>query len=248
MCGRYILRRNYERIRHDLRVESGSGSVIFEPRYNVTPTDQMPILHVGEHDERRLSQMVWGIATPARDKKSRLTRHINARAENLNSNGLWRAAVRETRCAVVTDGFFEWTGAAGSKDRRPFFLHRPDDELMLMAELWRWRNTRDGYLQEFTIVTTPANETLVPIHDRMPAILEGDALSLWLNRKIDPNELLTVLEPARDDLLEARPVSPAVNDVKNDSPELLNEWGDDPAGHESKHPEQLSLLPDSKKS
>jgi putative SOS response-associated peptidase YedK len=117
-----------------------------------------------------------------------------------------------------------------------------------MAGLWRWRNTADGYLQEFTIVTTPANLTLAPIHNRMPAILEGDALSLWLNPKIEPKELSTLLEAARDDLLEARPVSPAVNDVKNDAPELLNEWRDPLAGHEAEPPRQLGLLLDSGKS
>jgi hypothetical protein len=73
-----------------------------------------------------------------------------------------------------------------------------------------------------------ARTTLAQIHGRMPAILEGDALSLWLNRKSEPNELLSLLEPARDDLLKARPVSPAVNDVKNDRPELLDEWLDMP--------------------
>lgn len=139
--------------------------------------------------------------------------------------------MRETRCAVVTDGFYEWSGAAGASDRRPFFLHRPDDALILMAGLWRWRDTSDGFLQEFTIVTTPANATLAPIHGRMPAILEGDALPLWLNNpKIAPKELTALLEPAQDDLLEARPVSPAVNDVENDSPELLDEWRDPRTG------------------
>jgi putative SOS response-associated peptidase YedK len=154
MCGRYTLRRDYERVRRDLHVESG-GSVLFEPRYNVAPTDQVPILRVGEHGERELSPMVWGIATPSRDNKERLTRHINARAENLTSNALWRAALSESRCVVVSDGFYEWTGASKASDRRPFFLHRPDDDLILMAGLWRWRNTAEGYLQEFTIVTTP---------------------------------------------------------------------------------------------
>jgi putative SOS response-associated peptidase YedK len=93
MCGRFTLRRDYELVRHDLRVESGSGSVIFNPRYNIAPTDQVPILHVGEHGQRELSQMVWGIATPSRDNKKRLMRHINARVENLKSNALWRNAL-----------------------------------------------------------------------------------------------------------------------------------------------------------
>jgi putative SOS response-associated peptidase YedK len=135
MCGRFTLRRDYERIRHDLRVEGDGGSIIFEPCYNIAPTDQVPILNVGEHGQRQLSPMVWGIATPARDNKKRLTRHINARVENLMSNALWRAALRETRCVVVSDGFYEWTGESGARDRRPFFLHRPDDALILMAGL-----------------------------------------------------------------------------------------------------------------
>lgn len=135
MCGRFTLRRNYERVRHDLRIESGAGSIIFEPRYNVAPTDQVPILSLGEHGQRELSQMVWGIATPARDNKKRLTRHINARVENLTSNALWRVALRETRCVVVSDGFYEWSGASRTSDRRPFFLHRHDDALILTAGL-----------------------------------------------------------------------------------------------------------------
>jgi putative SOS response-associated peptidase YedK len=105
MCGRFTLRRNYERIWRDLRVESGAGSIIFEPRYNVAPTDQVPILSLGEHGQRELSQMVWGIAMPAGDNKKRLMRHINARVENLMSNALWRHALLEARCVVVSDGF-----------------------------------------------------------------------------------------------------------------------------------------------
>lgn len=247
MCGRFTLRRDYDHIRHDLCAESGGGSIIFEPRYNIAPADQVPILHLGGHGQRQLAPMVWGIATPARDNQKRLTRHINARAESLMSNALWRPALRETRCVVVTDGFYEWAGEAGAKVRRPFFIHRFDEGLILMAGLWRWRDTSDGYLQEFTIVTTSANAPLAPIHNRMPAILEGDALSLWLNPKIEVNELPSLLEPARDDLLEVRPVSPAVNDVKNDAPQLLSEWRDPLGDCQPEQPRQLGLLPDSRK-
>lgn len=91
MCGRFTLRHDYERIRRGLRVESSGGSIIFKPRFNIAPTDQVPILHVGEHGQRQLSPMVWGIATPARDNKSHLMRHINARVENLTSNALGEA-------------------------------------------------------------------------------------------------------------------------------------------------------------
>jgi putative SOS response-associated peptidase YedK len=92
MCGRFTLRRDYDGIRHDLCAESGGGSIIFEPRYNIAPAGQVPILRLGGHGQRQLAPMVWGIAMPARDNQKRLTRHINARAENLMSSALWRPA------------------------------------------------------------------------------------------------------------------------------------------------------------
>lgn len=88
MCGRFTLRRDYERIRHDLGVESDSGSIIFEPRYNIASTDQVPILTTSANGRRQLTPMVWGIATIGRDNHNRLTRHINARVENLRSSPL----------------------------------------------------------------------------------------------------------------------------------------------------------------
>ncbi len=129
--------------------------------------------------------------------------------------------LQRTRCAVVADGFYEWSGPADSIDRRPFWFHRPDDGLILVAGLWQWRDMGEGYLQEFTIVTTAANSMLTPIHDRMPAILEGDALALWLSPKSEMKDLPGLLAPASQDLLRLQPVSPLVNSVKNDSPELL---------------------------
>jgi putative SOS response-associated peptidase YedK len=90
-----------------------------------------------------------------------------------------------------------------------------------MAGLWQWHQDEVGYLQTFAIVTTPANATVAPVHDRMPAILEGDFLALWLNPGSTVRDLPGLLMPARDELLLGRPVSMAVNDVKNDGAALL---------------------------
>jgi putative SOS response-associated peptidase YedK len=228
MCGRFTLRRDLPSVRRELGVEHDAGAILWEPRYNVAPAQQTPILMADDNRGRHLVPMVWGIATPARESKGRLVRHINARAEALEARSLWRHALEETRCVVVTDGFYEWTGPSGSRDRRPFWFHRQDDALILMAGLWRWRDTGAGFLQEFTIVTTPANSTISPIHDRMPAILEGDALSMWLKPKSGPKALRELLAPAADDLLESRAVSTAVNDANRDGPELIAEAPTDP--------------------
>jgi hypothetical protein len=71
---------------------------------------------------------------------------------------------------------------------------------------------RKVYEQTFAIITTASNLVVAPIHDRMPAILEGDSLVLWLNPATRTNGLPSLLGPTRDDLLGCRAVSPAVNE------------------------------------
>jgi putative SOS response-associated peptidase YedK len=153
--------------------------------------------------------MVWGIP---RSRNGRLVRQINARSENVT--------IRNARCAVISDGFYEWAGEKTSA-RQPYFFHRPNDGLILMAGLCQCYHDTEGYLQTFVIVTTAANAMMAPVHHRMPAMLEGDALALWLNPNTAAKDLPGLLAPAPVDLLELRKVSTLVNHVKNDSPELL---------------------------
>jgi putative SOS response-associated peptidase YedK len=210
MCGRFTLRRrDLQSVHRELRVEAGGSNVLWSPRYNIAPTDQVPILIRREKGMRDLTSMVWGIP---RSRGGRMVRQINARAETVSE--------RSARCAVISDGFYKWAGAKGPA-RQPYFFHRADDALILMAGLWQWHQDEEGYLQTFAIITTAANALIAPIHDRMPAILEGDDLALWLNPKTAAGVLPGLLGPAREDLLESRPVSPLVNSVKNEGPDLL---------------------------
>lgn len=61
MCGRFTLRRDIQRVRRELRVEARDGDVLWEPRYNIAPTDQVPILVRLESGARDLKPMIWGI-------------------------------------------------------------------------------------------------------------------------------------------------------------------------------------------
>ena len=209
MCGRFTLRRDLESVCRELRIERVGGSVLHEPRYNIAPTQQALVLLNEVDPGRRISPMVWGIP---RNRGARKVRQINTRAEAFPP--------RSSRCAVISDGFYEWAGTKGSA-RQPYWFHRPDDGLILMAGLWQWAEVENGYEQTFAIVTTAANAAVAPIHDRMPTILEGDSLALWLNPNAVERDLPGLLGPARDELLERRAVSTAVNDAKNDGPELL---------------------------
>jgi putative SOS response-associated peptidase YedK len=61
-----------------------------------------------------------------------------------------------------------------------------------------------------------------PIHTRMPVLMDGESLDLWLDPAVDrAADVLPLLVPFSDDVLTAEPVAPLVNDVRNDGPELI---------------------------
>ena len=76
MCGRFTLRRDLESVHRELRVKTEASNVLWSPRYNIAPTDQVPILTVAESGHRQLTPMVWGIP---RSRGGRMVRQINAR-------------------------------------------------------------------------------------------------------------------------------------------------------------------------
>lgn len=180
------------------------------PRYNIAPTDNVPILLRADGGARQIELMSWGIV---RERNGRATRQINGRGESVSS--------RSPRCAVISDGFYEWGGAKGP-NRQPYFFHRHGDGLILMAGLWQRAKIGTGVESTFAVLTTAANELMAPIHDRMPALLDGDALALWLNPRTSERDLRGLLMPAQVDVLEMRAVSTLVNSVKNEGPELLD--------------------------
>jgi putative SOS response-associated peptidase YedK len=94
---------------------------------------------------------------------------------------------------------------------------------LAFAGLWEtWTGPNGEELETAAIVTTDANRTLMPIHDRMPVVVPPEAFDLWLDcTHVDARTAEAVIRPAPDDLLEAYPVSTAVNRTANDNPKLL---------------------------
>jgi putative SOS response-associated peptidase YedK len=81
MCGRFTLRRlDLQAVRRELRAETGASDILSEPRYNVAPTDQVPILVRLESGTRDLTPMVWG---SPRSRSDRMVRQINSRGETI---------------------------------------------------------------------------------------------------------------------------------------------------------------------
>jgi putative SOS response-associated peptidase YedK len=210
MCGRITLTRpNLESVASELNVppEGCRGYPILEPHYNIAPTSLHPILTLNQ-GQRFISPMTWG-SVPNCGRG--LT--INWRSESFPP--------KAPRCGVITDGFYEWTGPKTA--RQPYWFHRPDHGLLVIAGLWKWQRSVEGTVsQVFVILTTSANALMAPVHNRMPVILAESRLDKWMAPgDADLSLFRAMLVPAPDDWLIAEPASPLANSVKNDGPEVL---------------------------
>jgi putative SOS response-associated peptidase YedK len=190
------------------------------PRYNIAPTQDAPVIRA-DADGRTLVGLRWGLVPFwAKDPKIG-NRMINARGETVAAKPAFRAAFRKRRCLVIADGFYEWQKVAGGK--QPWLIAQADGEPFAMAGLWEsWRPAEDAApLETCTIITTAANDMMRPLHDRMPAILDGAAIDRWLDPAAEPAALEPLLAPAPDGILRAVPVSRRVNSPANDDPALI---------------------------
>ena len=202
--------------------------------HNVAPTNDIYAVVAGPDGTPQLQVFHWGLI-PAWAKERKIgQKMINARAETLGSKPAFKGLFKKHRCIIPMDGFYEW--AAGSAEgprtkqgkpaKQPMYVHRLDGEPLAVAGLWSaWRDPADPpespWLHSATVVTTAANGTMEPIHDRMPVILPASAWQEWLDPTNDDLSALgKLLIPAPDSLLTTHKVSTEVNNVRNKGPEL----------------------------
>ena len=218
MCGRYRLSRRKQIIEEHF--DSVSGEEDWSPRYNVAPTQPVPIIRQNPREpHRELSLVRWGLV-PAWAKDSRgAAKMINARSETAATMPAFRDAMKFRRCIVPADGFYEWkkSGAA----RQPYCFEVSDGELFAFAGIWeRWKDPSGNTLETCSILTTTSNAVAAQVHDRMPVILDSDSYDLWLDPGMrDVAAAAELLKPCDARLMRSYPVSARVNHVANDDAE-----------------------------
>ena len=187
------------------------------PRYNIAPSQPVPIVRLGEHG-RELVPLRWGLI-PSWAKDAKFA-PINARSETAADKPTFRHAMRKHRCLIPADGFYEWMKTG--KHKQPFTFRLHDDKPFAFAGLWeRWEGP-SGPVETCCILTTEANELVRPAHDRMPVMLERPNFEQWLDpAEQDAEALGWMLRPYRADAMRAYPVSPLVNSPKNDDARCL---------------------------
>ena len=233
MCGRYTLQTPKEVLSARFRIRLADRPEL-ACRYNIAPTQPVLTVRSGRAGERDAAFMRWGLVPAWAKQPKELPQMINARVESVAARPAYRDSFRRQRCLILADGFYEWRRASELSPRKtPYWISLEGGQPFAMAGLWaRWVPTDDLFAEPVlscTILTTAANPTVAPIHERMPLILQPDREDAWLDPALD-GDVKRLKEFLRSDpeseALCARPVSLRVNSPDNDGPDLIREFSD----------------------
>lgn len=217
MCGRYSLTATPEEVRALFGYDERPN---FPPRYNIAPTQPIGIVRWASGTSH-FSLARWGLVPGWAKDPADLPLLINARSETAHQKPAFRGSMRHHRCLIPANGFYEWRRQSDGH-KQPFWIAPADGRLIAFAGLWSdWLGADGSEFDSAAILTCEANETLAPIHNRMPVVISPENFSAWLDVDgVSVQEARGLLKPAQPDFFEAVPVSSRVNKVANDDEEL----------------------------
>jgi putative SOS response-associated peptidase YedK len=214
MCGRFVLAATPEELEALFGYLDGED---FPPRYNIAPTQPIAVVRM-LHGARRFALVRWGLVPGWVKEPREFGLMINARSESAATNGAFKGALQYRRCLVPASGFYEWQKREG-KRKQPYLLRPRNGGIVAFAGLWEtWMGADGSEIDTACILTTAANDTVAPIHNRMPVIVAPGDFERWLESQ---DGVADLLHPAPDGLMEAIPVSDRVNAAANDDPGLI---------------------------
>ena len=217
MCGRFVITSAPEALR---RLFGYVDQPNFPPRYNVAPTQPVPVVIIG-NGLTQFRLMRWGfIPAWVKDPKG-FALLINARAETVADKPAFKNAFRRRRCLIPADGYYEWSQSQARK--RPYFIHPRDGQpfgFAGLAETWIGPNGEE--LDTVAIVTTAASADLAVLHPRVPVTIGANDFERWLDcTNDDANDAMTLLAPPAQGEFLWHQVSIRVNRVANDDAQLI---------------------------
>lgn len=168
MCCRYYYENQIRDMMDDLLASQTiklAEPLHAEPGQDIRPSDSSAVI-CREGDGLSAVNMRWGFDNPY--AKGLI---INARSETSRDKNLFSDSIMNRRCVIPASGFYEWDAY---KARYRFFL--PGGELVLLAGFYR----EERGVTRYTILTTAANESMKPVHDRMPVMIGKDEIRPWI--------------------------------------------------------------------
>ena len=208
MCGRYdnlIARDAYKALYRAGRLPASN----FPLRYNIAPTDQIPIVRIDTRDgEREVIMARWGLIPFWMKEKPRVP-HINARAETIYKLPLFREAFAKRRCLIPATGFYAWQQRADGK--QPYRFVRKDLEPFAFTAIWEFARIGGEDIVSTRMIVGEANPLVTGVHARMPVMLLSQDYDRWLDPTAGIEEVRGLLRPYDPALMKAYAVNRVVN-------------------------------------
>jgi putative SOS response-associated peptidase YedK len=223
MCGRYRIK-DTDALTEELRRVFKIPDWVMGPRYNIAPSQDLPVVVSGDDGNTRVATMRWGLV-PFWDKSEKpKIAPINARSEDAFTKPMFRQSIQKRRALIPADGFFEWRRLPNDQ-KQPFDIHLKDGRPFFFAGIYE--DATEIRPATYLLFTTRPNSLMADIHNRMPAIITGERSQQWIAPgPVSAEQLEEFTEPYPADLMVARPVSALVNNPRNDSRECLTPIGD----------------------
>jgi putative SOS response-associated peptidase YedK len=213
MCGRFTLHTPEPLLREVFNLEQ-SVPLGLKPRYNIAPSQQVPIIRDTESG-REMVMAKWGLIPHwSKEAKTKYST-INARIETVAEKPTYRTPFKHRRCLIPADGFYEWKVVDGRKV--PHHIRMRGGGVFAFAGLWdHWEGEGES-MESCSIIVMPANDVMQSLHERMPAIIAPAHQDLWLDPRVtDKAEIMTYLNSTPSSRLVTHPISSWVNSPKHD--------------------------------
>jgi len=177
VCGRFVLETPLKATAEIFNAQIAE-SLVAVPNFNICPSENISVL-VSNSGKRKFGQMRWGFVPHWYKSVADGPLLFNARAETLAKKPAFRDACRKRRCLIPADGFYEWEKKVGSKSK-PFYVRRSDRQQMIFAGIWQFPDDCEDRIPTCTIITVPASEQILGIHNRMPLLIDPSDWAGWL--------------------------------------------------------------------
>ncbi|MGM0641458.1 MAG: SOS response-associated peptidase [Thermotogota bacterium] len=214
MCGRFVTYIPLEQIIKDFDIDI---SLIddYTPNYNIAPTNE--VLAIYEKDtQKTINKFRWGLVPFWADDPSIGYKMINARAETLSERKTYKPLLKNKRCAIVSNGFYEWRTEGNQKI--PYYIKLKNDKTFTFAGLYDiWTDDEENKITSCTIITTSPNEKVEQIHDRMPVMLEKEETKKWIRSENNFDYVKNMLTAKKSEEIDLYQVSTKINSPKNNS-------------------------------
>jgi putative SOS response-associated peptidase YedK len=216
MIERYSITASTDKIRERFSVDVPD---IIQPRYNAAPTQLLSVITAAS--PQGVSTFYWGTSPEWAKNKTLSEKIINVRAEQILEKISLKKALNKNRCIVPADGFYAWK-RAGKKTLIPYRFVATNQELFSFAGIWEEYEDTDGNeFHTFSIITTPSNDLVASIYERMPVILNKASEKTWLSSDAKEEDLMALLKSYPASEINLYSVSPRISDSSTDVPSLI---------------------------